>query len=221
MGLNRNFFGNNFQIVGGAYPDRFFRRNLKFRKLSDNARAFGQYTSFPQGYQDVSRSYIPSFRLTDFIRAHISGSGDLINTGILVPMVMSATVSGEGFLTPNAEVGKTMAATITGVGNLSGDSRNIVNMAATIDAGARPSAFDIAQEVWQGQKAQYNAPGTMGNALNSAGSSGDPWSTDLDAGSYPPGSAGYYLKQMSAQELADAIMNDPRFLTVAKFLGLK
>jgi len=220
MGLKCNAF-DTLQIVGGAYADRFFRNNLKLRKLSDNAGAFGQYTSFPQGYQDVSRSYIPSFRLTDFIRAHISGTSDLINLGITVPVSMSATVSGEGFLTPDAEVGKTLGATVTGVGNLSVDARNIVRLEAVIDAGARPSAFDIAQEVWQSQKSVYNAPGTMGNAVNSAGSSGDPWSTDLDAGSYPPGSAGYYLKQMSAQELADAIMNDPRFLTVAKFLGLK
>lgn len=220
MGLILNSF-NKLQITGGAYADRFLRSKLKLRKLSDNAGAFGQYTSFPQGYQDLSRSYIPSFRLTNFIRAHISGSSDLINLGVTVPVTMGATVSGEGFLYPDAEVGKTMSATITGVGNLSGDPRNIVSMSANIDAGARPSAFDIAQEVWQGQKSQYNAPGTMGNAVNSAGSSGDPWSTDLDAGSYPVGSAGYYLKQMSAQELADAIMNDPRFLTVAKFLGLK
>ena len=48
---------------------------------------------------------------------------------------------------------------------------------ATLDAGARPSAFDIAQEVWQSQKTSYNASGTMGNALNAAGSGG----VDLNA----------------------------------------
>lgn len=219
MGLNRNFFGNNFQIAGGDYADRFFRRNLKLRKLSNNAGAFGQYTSFPQGYQDVSKSYIPSFRLTDFIRAHISGSSDLINTGIIVPMVMSATVSGEGFLTPDAEVGKTLQATLIGVGSLGGDARNIVTMSATIDAGARPSAFDIAQEVWQSQKTSYNTVGTMGKAVNDAGAAGDPWGTDIST--YPPGTAGYVLYSLDPQTLATAIMTDPRLLTVAKYLGLK
>ena len=47
-------------------------------------------------------------------------------------------------------------------------------MGATLDAGARPSAFDIAQEIWQSQAANYNAAGTMGEKLNGAGSAGDP-----------------------------------------------
>lgn len=220
MGLILNSLGT-LKLVGGYSPLMYLQARKNGYKIGEHCNAFGSYISLPQGFQDASKAIIPSIKRSDFIRAVITGVGDLLNTGITVPMVMSATVSGEGTLTPNAEVGKTMGATVVGVGNLSGDARNIVSMAATVDAGARPSAFDIAQEVWQGQKSQYNAPGTMGNAVNSAGSSGDPWSTDLDAGSYPVGSAGYYLKQMSAQELADAIMNDPRFLTVAKFLGLK
>jgi len=218
MGLKLNAFGT-MRVLGGAYADRFFRDNLRRMRLGENAGAFGQYTSFPQGYQDVSKSYIPSFRLTDFIRAQISGSSDLINIGITVPMNMSATVSGEGFLTPDAEVGKTLGATLTGVGNLSGDSRNIVSMRATIDAGARPSAFDIAQEVWLSQAAGFPNPTTMGGKVNAAGTAGDPWGADLS--SYPPGTAGNMLYSLDPQQLADAIMNDPRLLTVAKFLGLK
>ena len=90
---------------------------------------------------------------------------------------------------------------------------------ATIDAGARPSAFDIAQEVWQAKKAGYPDPLTMGGALNAAGSAGDPWGTDVST--YPPGTAGHILANMSSAEIAQAIMSDPRLLTVAKFLGLK
>lgn len=218
MGLKINAFGG-MRVAGGFYADRFLRRNAVLRKLSDNAAAFGQYTSFPQGYQSLDRSYIPTFKLSDFIRAHISGDSSILNLGITVPMSMSATVSGEGFLTPNAEVGKTMQATIVGTGNLSGDARNIVSMSATIDAGARPSAFDIMQEVWQAKASGFPDPTTMGGKLNSAGTAGDPWGTDLS--SYPPGTAGNLLYSLDPQQLADAILNDPKMLTVAKFLGLK
>lgn len=63
-----------------------------------------------------------------------------------------------------------------------------------VDVGAVPSAFDIAQAIWNSLKVSYNAPGTMGNAVNSAGTASDP---------------------------TEAIMTDPRMLTVPKFLGLK
>jgi hypothetical protein len=55
-------------------------------------------------------------------------------------------------------------------------------MSATLDAGARPSAFDIAQEVWQAQATSYNAAGTMGEKLNDAGSAGNPWTTVIEDG---------------------------------------
>lgn len=48
-------------------------------------------------------------------------------------------------------------------------------MWATMDAGARPSAYDIAQEIWQARASQYNSTGTMGNKVNESGSSGNPW----------------------------------------------
>jgi hypothetical protein len=137
---------------------------------------------------------------------------------------MAATVSGEGTLTPNAEVGKTMWATISGEGTLTGSPRMIVVMSAKIDAGVRPSAFDIAQEVWQSQKTAYNAPGTMGSGVNTASTGGVDYaalgeavwtaaSRTLTAGSAP-----------TVEQIAAEIVNDPKFkalLTTAKFLGLK
>lgn len=218
MGLRYNAFGT-LKIAGGAYADRFLRRKAFNFRIADNAAGFGQKTSFPQGYQSIARAAIPCFGTSDYIRAQISGDSSLVNTGIQVPMVMQATLVGEGTLNPDAEVGKTMQATVVGVGTFGGDVRNLVSMAATIDAGARPSAFDIAQEVWQAKKAGYPDPLTMGGALNAAGSAGDPWGTDVST--YPPGTAGHILANMSSAEIAQAIMSDPRLLTVAKFLGLK
>ena len=93
------------------------------------------------------------------------------------------------------------------------NARGIGAMSVQIDAGSRPSAFDIAQEVWQSQKTAYNAAGTMGNALNLASSGGidyaalgqavwDVLTVDMDLA----GSAGEKLKQV---------------LTTGKFLALK
>jgi hypothetical protein len=78
----------------------------------------------------------------------------------------------------------------------------------------------IVNGVWNAIAANYNDPGTTGNKLNSASAAGDPWTADLP-GSYPEGTAGYILGTLDAEALADAIMTDPRLLTVAKFLGLK
>ena len=90
----------------------------------------------------------------------------------------------------------------------------------TVNVGAVPSAFDITQSVLNAVASQYNYPGTIGNKINSSASAGDPWGTPLP-GTYPPGSAGALLGGMDPQEMANAILTDPRFLTVAKFLGLK
>ena len=218
MGLNYNYLGT-LKVAGGAQTQRFLQRERAFYKQGENAIAFGSYISYPQGFQNPAKAVLPSIKRSDYIRAVITGVGDLLNTGITVPMVMSATVSGEGTLTPDAEVGKTMGATVIGVGNLSGDARMVVSLAATVDAGARPSAFDIMQEVWQAKAAGFPDPTTMGGNVYAAGTAGDPWSADLSA--YPPGTAGNILYNMDPQALADAIMNDPRLLTVAKFLGLK
>ena len=221
MGLITNSLPNKFQVSGGAHVSRFLKQQESKQRLRENFNSFGQYVSFPLGYQAVSKALLPSLKETSQIAAIISGEGEFDNLSVSVIVSLTAEIVGEGTLEPDAEVGKTLGAELVGSGTLLADARILASMSATVDAGARPSAFDIAQEVWQGQKASYNTPGTMGNAVNSAGSSGDPWSTDLDSGSYPPGTAGYYLKQMSAEELANAIMTDPRFLTVAKFLGLK
>jgi hypothetical protein len=146
-------------------------RNAARIKLYENAR-FGQKVSFPQGYQQASRAILPSLKTTDLISARITGSGDLFNFQVRNIVSVAATISGSGFVNSSAEVGKTMWATLAGTGALTGGARMLVSMKASLDAGARPSAFDIAQEVWQSQKTSYNAAGTMGNGLNNAASGG-------------------------------------------------
>lgn len=48
--------------------------------------------------------------------------------------------------------------------------------ACSVSIGAQPSAFDIAQAIWQASSTQYNASGSMGEKLNNASSAGNPWS---------------------------------------------
>ena len=162
------------QIPSGLHVSRFLQLQAKKQQAKENFNAFGKLVSVPQGYQAAAVALIPSVSLSDYIRATISGSSDFQNLGIAVVVTLGAILQGEGTLQPDAEVGKTLGASLQGTGSFSGDARMVATLSASIDAGARPSAFDIAQEVWQGSKAAYNTPGTMGNAVNSAGSAGDP-----------------------------------------------
>lgn len=205
-------------VAGYLHTNGLIRNNnLHFQR--DNGLKFGKKTSYPQGRCLTTQAIYPAISASDFLRAVLQGESSLTNTGITMPVSMSATLTGNGTLTPDAEVGKTMWATITGAGSLSGDARMTVSMSATLDAGARPSAFDITQEILQAEASLYNAPGTIGNKINSAGAAGDPWGVDLST--YPPGTAGNIIYSLDPQTLADAILTDPRLLTVAKFLGLK
>lgn len=212
MGLIYNAF-NTLKISSGIIGTRFLLENARKQPVKENSFAFGQYVSVPQGYQGTSKAYIPSFKNSPLIRAVITGRSNLINIGITIPMVMTSTISGEGFLNPNAEVGKTLEATLVGIGNVSGDPRVIVNMASTVDAGVRPSAFDIAQEIWQSQKVAYNAPGTMGSALNSASTGG------VDYASLGEAVWNVLLEDMNISGSAGERIK--ALLTQAKFLALK
>lgn len=52
-----------------------------------------------------------------------------------------------------------------------------------------------AQQVWEYNTTAINTTGLAGTRLNAAGSSGDPWSTELP-GSYTGSQAGYYLQEL-------------------------
>ena len=54
------------------------------------------------------------------------------------------------------------------------------------------SSTTVAQGVWNALKADYNTAATMGNAMNSAASAGDPWATELP-GAYTGIQAGNLL----------------------------
>lgn len=79
---------------------------------------------------------------------------------------------------------------------------------------ALPTAAENADAVWDEALSGHLTAGSTGNALNAAGSAGDPWSTSIP-GAYGAGSAGYiigtYLDEAvsavpTATENADALL---------------
>lgn len=75
-------------------------------------------------------------------------------------------------------MGKTQTLIVQGIGELHlALPKKIGTMALSVEIGATPSAFDIAQAVWLQAASAVNVPGTTGEKLTGAGSSGDPWTS--------------------------------------------
>lgn len=178
------------------------KRNDRLSFLRQNSQFDSQTASIPQGYQSAARATVPSFKTSSniswLVRGESFSSFSLRGTGLL-----SGTFSGETLTTFSPQMGASLSTTLVGSGDMVVNARGIGKLAVIIDAGSRPSAFDIAQEVWQSQKTAYNSTGTMGNALNNAASGGvdyaalglavwDVLTVDMDLA----GSAGMKLKAL-------------------------
>jgi hypothetical protein len=168
---NGTWFGRLRPTGGmGAIPSAL-RANANRIKLWENAQRFGQFKSMPGGYTQASRAIIPTIKTSDFIAVRMVGEGSFSASAYGIGS-LSVTLTGEGSTTFNGQMGSHATVNLTGEGSLTGTPRGIGSASVVMDAGARPSAFDIAQEVWNSQKTSYNAAGTMGNALNNASSGG-------------------------------------------------
>lgn len=132
----------------------------------ENAQSFGSRTSVPQGYNDPARALVSTIKTGGNISARFRGAStftaDLKATGN-----MAATFNAEAFFTAFGNVLGNISATFAAEAFFTAGIRATGNMAAVFDILARPSAFDIAQEVWNGQAAAYNVPGTMGASVQS------------------------------------------------------
>lgn len=191
MGLRSNYLGS-LRIIGGQAYTSMFVLNPRRALFNDNTKIFGKYASIPSGYQSVAKAWIPSRADSSVIKAIVTGESSFLPSIVNV-VTLLASLQGVGNLLLNAEQGISLISTLTGQSNLSAYAYLIASLQASIDAGARPSAFDIAQEVWQAKQVSYTDPTSMG----------------------------YILANQDPAALADLIMNDPRFLSVAIFLGLK
>lgn len=213
MLLNNGTWFGRLKHTGamGVIPNSLIK-NTRLALLRENARWTGQDVSIPNGYQSAKQAYVPCFKTSSKMAWRIVGD-TFSSFPILGIGSLNATLIGETSVTLSPEMGASLFTTLSGEGGFSIAARGIGSMGVTMDAGVRPSAFDISQEVWQSQKTAYNAPGTMGNALNLASSGGidyaalglavwDVLTTDMDLA----GSAGEKLKSL---------------LTTNKFIALK
>jgi len=191
---NINRSGSLLNTFGSATSPIGVNTKLAHNWAIQNALCFGENTSYPQGCDnlDCIKPRVEDLTESGYIVAVFRGEGDMQGDleGTGEPSILLS-----GSSTLYLEVDETHERTILfpGESSMSGDLEGIGNMEVDIDSGARPSAFDISQEVWQANKAAFTNPESMG----------------------------YALANMDPAALADLIMNDPRFLTVAVYLGLK
>lgn len=144
-------------------------------EIVNNGLAFSTKVGRPYGYNGINGFLLP-VNPSGFIRATLLG-GTSFTPSILSIGNMSATIRGEGAITPDINAAYNMRLTLTGVGSITPQLKAKAWMYSAIDAGARPSAYDIAQEIWQSKSSNYNSTGTMGNKINGAGNAGDPWTS--------------------------------------------
>lgn len=138
-----------------------------------------------------------------FGTADLAGSGTISNAaaGLIVEMVStiaglggltasvigqlqaSATLAGSGTLTGAQSALAGMVSTLTGTGLLSDAQQEALGeMSADIYVNqSQATVQEIVDAVWNALAAEYNLAGTMGEAMNGAGSAGNPWITDLSA----------------------------------------
>jgi hypothetical protein len=164
MGLTRNnvpngFGGRLYGAAQGAFSRGFF-------SILNNAAMFGQITSVPQGMNGQN-----ALRMTLKVGGNISARfrSESALTGSLSALGnMAATVLGEFDMIGNANVASNGYATFAAEADMIAAASGIGSMSANMDLLARPSANDIAQEVWNARSAAFTSPGTLGRKLTDA-----------------------------------------------------
>ncbi len=139
-----------------------------------NRVAFGRGTSYPVGYRDnamklpvaetgqIGATNRSLGLATTTNPGGISGIGSVAGSSAGLATTSSGRIAGLVRGGDSAGVGSTNTPTLAGSGFISG----------VLNIGFRPSAFDIAQEVWGAVASLNNVIGTMGELLNSGGGGG-------------------------------------------------
>jgi hypothetical protein len=133
----------------------------------ENAQAFGSRTSVPQGYNDPAKALVPTIKTGGNISARFQGEA-FLTAALGGQGNVAATFAGEFDLIAEGNVLSNGYATFAGEFDMTAAITAQGNMEANFDILARPSAFDIAQEVWNGAATGYNGDGTMGKEVQDA-----------------------------------------------------
>jgi hypothetical protein len=137
--------------------------------------------------------------------ATITAGGDL-SASVIGKLEAFATIGGTGDLSADTTAIGHATATIAGEGDMAATMRATGELDADIQPYTELSPESLARAVWTLQQAGFTDPGSFGANLDA------PIST-IGGGSI--------TEEGIAAEVLDVLMTDPRFLTVAKFLGLK
>lgn len=170
MGLTRSlnragFGGRLFGVAQGAFAPGMF-------SLFNNRAMFGPITSVPQGYNDPQRAIRMTFGVGGNISARFEGVAEM-DAALTAIGNMAGVMDGEFEMTAEGNVGLNGYATFAGEFDMVGGITAIGSMSANMDLIARPSANDIAQEVWSVQSGAFLAPGTTGKKLADAKAAAD------------------------------------------------
>ena len=146
----------------------------------------------------------------------MSGSGTL-SASIVGLLNMSIDFIGSGDLSANLSAIGNMLLNLEGSGDIDATIAAYGNMQIEIVVtGTGLTVENVGDAVWSALSADFNEVGTMGNKMNSAASAGDPWGTELP-GSYPEGTAGEILGNMSGSGGGDTILNSGTIEESTKF----
>lgn len=120
--------------------------------------------------------------LTVQMIAALSGSAT-VTAAIIGNLQAVATLAGTGSVSTVVGALAGLVATIASTGTVTdADATALGEMTANIYVNqSEATVAQIVDAVWNALAAEYNLTGTMGEAMNGAGSAGNPWITDLSS----------------------------------------
>lgn len=120
--------------------------------------------------------------LTVEMVAALAGTGSL-SASIIGNLQAVATLTGSSTVTAAQSALAGMVASLAGSGLISDAQQEALGqMTANIYVNqSQATVQEIVDGVWEALTTDHNNPGTMGEAMNGAGSAGNPWITDLSA----------------------------------------
>ena len=137
----------------------------------------------------------------------IAGSGDITTASLVGTVALATVLSGSGAVTAGLSLISFLNSTINGTGTVNADLKGKLSMAATIYVNeSEATVQQIVAGVWNALTADYNATGTMGEAMGAAGTAGDPWTTSLP-GAYGAGTAGNIIGNLLAN-IPDSVWDE-------------
>jgi hypothetical protein len=142
-----------------------------------------------------SGSVVSNLSLITSMNATIAGIGDL-TASLVGTIALSATVGGTGTISAGLSLVSSLIAALDGEGLLTANLKGTLAMEADIYVNqSEATVQQLVEGVWNAIAADFNNPGTTGQALGAAGSAGDPWITTLP-GAYTGDQAGAIVDRL-------------------------